>query len=59
MSSTRMAVKSGAEVVAVRVGKGEVILYHWTEGWPTMTLPKSRVPLWVVRMAVPVPLRVT
>ena len=43
----------------MRVVKGEVILYHWTVGWPTRTLPKSRVLLGVVRMAVPVPLRLT
>ena len=46
--------KSGAELVAVRVVKGEVIFVHWTVGWPTRTLPKSRVPLGVVEMAVPV-----
>jgi hypothetical protein len=32
MSSTRMALKPGAELVAVRVAKGEVILCHWTAG---------------------------
>ena len=40
-------------------GEGLVILYHWTAGWPTMTLPKARVPLLAVRRAVPVPVRVT
>jgi hypothetical protein len=42
MSSTRMAVKGWPDAgeVAVRVAEGLVILYHWTEGWPTMTLPK-------------------
>src|SRR5277367_6409882 len=59
VSSTRMALKSGAEVVAVRVGKGEVILYHSTEGWPTMTVPKARVLLPVLRIGVPVPLSET
>ena len=59
VSSTRMALKSGAELVAVRVAKGEVILCHWTVGWPTMTSPKLRVLLGVVRMEVPVPLRET
>jgi hypothetical protein len=43
----------------VRVAKGEVILYHWTAGWPRMTSPKLRALLGVVRMAVPVPLRFT
>ena len=59
MSSTRMALKSGAEVVAVRVLKGELTLYHWTDGWPTRTLPKERVLLGAVTIAVPVPLSVT
>jgi hypothetical protein len=59
VSSTRMALKSGAELVAVRVAKGEVILCHWTVGWPMMTSPKSRALLGVVRIEVPVPVRET
>src|SRR5580704_12929183 len=55
MSSTRMALKSAAVVAAVRVGKGEVIFCQRTVGWPRRTLPKARVPLGVVVMAVPVP----
>ncbi len=51
--------KSGAEVVTVRVEKGEVIFVHWTEGWPRRTSPKARVLLGVVVMAVPVPVRLT
>src|ERR1700680_1839133 len=54
-----MALKSGAELVAVSVAKGEVILCHWTAGWPMMTSPKLRVLLGVVRMELPVPLRFT
>jgi len=53
----RMALKSGAEVVAVRVVKGAVIFVHWTVGWPRRTSPKARVLLGVVEIAVPVPLR--
>src|ERR1700730_3360284 len=59
MSSTRMALKPGAELVAVRVAKGEVILCHWTAGWPMMTSPKLRGLLGVVRMEGPMPLRDT
>src|ERR1700733_10690587 len=55
----RMVLKSGAEVVAVGVVKGEVILVHWTAGWPTRTSPKMRVLLGAVEMAVPVPVRLT
>jgi hypothetical protein len=58
MSSTRMAANSGLGVVAVRVVKDCVILYHWTAGWPTMMLPKARV-LLPGRRAVPVPVRET
>lgn len=39
--------------------KGEVILTHWTVGWPTRTLPKTRVLLGVVVMDVPVPVSET
>src|SRR5271168_1926342 len=59
MSSTRMALKSGAEVVAVRVVKGAVILVHWTVGWPRRTSPKARVLLGVAEIAVPLPVRLT
>ena len=45
--------------MAVRDANGDVILYHWTAGWPTRTLPKARVLLAVVTMAMPVPLRET
>src|SRR6267154_2530103 len=54
-----MALKSGAELVAARVAKGEVILCHWTVGWPRMTSPKLRALLGGVRMEVPVPVRLT
>src|ERR1700679_1325133 len=54
-----MALKSSAELVAVRVEKGEVIFVHWTEGWPRRTSPNARVLLGVVVMAVPVPERLT
>src|SRR5580704_10741424 len=57
MSSMRMALKSAAELVAVRVEKGAVILVHWTVGCPRRTSPKVRVLLGVVEMAVPVPVR--
>ena len=57
MSSTMMALKSGAELVAVRVEKGEVIFVHRTVGWPRRTSPKARVLLGVVEMAEPVPVR--
>src|SRR5437763_1491869 len=59
MASTRMALKAGVGVVAVRVAKGEVIFVHWTVGWPMRTLPKARVLLGAVEIAVPVPLRET
>src|SRR5882757_3171571 len=59
MSSMRMALKSGAELVAVRVEKGAVILVHWTAGWPRRTSPKVRVLLVAVEIAVPVPVRLT
>jgi hypothetical protein len=59
VSSTRRSLKSGADEVAVRVEKGEVIFDHCTEGWPTRTVPKSRVLLAEVRMEAPVPVRFT
>src|ERR1700680_4754601 len=59
MSSTRMALKSGAELAAVRVEKWAVILVHWTAGWPRRTSPKARVLLGVGEIAVPVPVRLT
>ena len=46
-------------MAAVRVEKGEVILVHWTEGWPRRTSPNASVLLGVVVMAVPVPVRLT
>ena len=54
--------EDGRELGAGR-GGGEggedcVILYHWTAGWPTMTLPKARV-LLPERRAVPVPVSET
>jgi hypothetical protein len=49
-----MAVKTEVEEAAVRVLKGWVILCHWISGWPTMTLPKSRVPLLALRIGVAV-----
>src|ERR1700733_4861687 len=54
-----MVLKAGGELAAVRVEKGEVILVHWTEGWPRRTSPNARVLLGVVVMAVPVPVRLT
>ena len=45
--------------MAVRVGKGAVIFCQRTVGWPRRTFPKARVPLGVVVMAVPVPVRFT
>jgi len=59
MSSTRMVLKSGAEVAAVSVVKDEVILYHCTVGCPMRTLPKARVSFGAVTTAMPVPLKVT
>jgi hypothetical protein len=58
MSSIRMAANWGLGEAAVRVVKDCVILYHWTAGWPTMTLPKARV-LLPERRAVPVPVSET
>ena len=49
----------GGGMAAVKALKGWEILNHWTMGWPTMTLPKSSVPLLAGRMAVPVPVRLT
>ena len=40
-------------------GLAETLILHWTEGWPTITLPKLRTPLLEGRRGVPVPLRVT
>ena len=41
------------------MGKGAVIFCQRTVGWPRRTLPKARVPLGVVVMAAPVPVRFT
>src|SRR6202022_3093894 len=48
-----------AELAAVRVEKGAVILVHWTAGWPRRTSPKVRAVLVAVEIAVPVPVRLT
>ena len=45
VSSTRSTLKVELSVAAVSVVKGCETLYHCTEGWPTVTLPKSSVPL--------------
>jgi hypothetical protein len=64
MSSTRITAKGWPDVLdeveAAKLVKDWVILYHWMEGWPTMTEPKLRVPLPAgMRIGVPTPVRVT
>jgi hypothetical protein len=59
MSSTKTALKLALVLEAVSAGNDGAILYHCKMGWPRMTLPRSRVPLLVVRAGVAVPLRAT